>query len=87
MLSIWCKTLRRKIHEKSSQEHVRASGRNGAGRRNADPRRLANAVEDAQPRKLETMLEIQGADTVESTTDYFVWFDLELGALKHWLTT
>jgi len=34
-------------------------------------------VEDAQP--LENMLEIQGADTVESTTDYFVWFDLELG--------
>ena len=29
--------------EKSSQEHARASGRNGAGRRNADPRRLANA--------------------------------------------
>ena len=25
------------------------------------------------------MLEIQGANTVGSTTDYFVWFDLELG--------
>ena len=36
-------------------------------------------VEDAQPRKLENMLEIQGADTVRSTTAYFVWFDLELG--------
>ena len=36
-------------------------------------------VEDVQPRKLENMLEIQGADTVGSTTDYFVWFDLELG--------
>ena len=36
-------------------------------------------VEDAQKRKLENMLEVQGADTVGSTTDYFVWFDLELG--------
>ena len=36
-------------------------------------------VEDGQPRKLENMLEIQGADTVVNTTDYFVWFDLELG--------
>ena len=36
-------------------------------------------VEDAQPRKLEKTLEVQGADTVGSTTDYFVWFDLELG--------
>ena len=36
-------------------------------------------VEDAQPRKLENVLAIQDADTVESKTDYFVWFDLELG--------
>ena len=36
-------------------------------------------VEHAQPRKRENMLKIQGADTVGSTTDYFIWFDLELG--------
>ena len=36
-------------------------------------------VEDAQPRKLENMLEVQGADIVGSTTDYFFWFDLESG--------
>ena len=45
-----------------------------------DDSQMLEVQEDAQPRTLEDTLGEQGANNVGRTTDYFVWFDLEVGA-------